>query len=55
MEGVRGSVIKHGNANMHSKHIKVPKEAGFGVGGMELLARLQKSSWYNKHLIPGRW
>lgn len=37
------SVIKHGNANMHSKHIKFPKEAGFSVGGIVLLARLQKA------------
>lgn len=38
-----GSVIKHSNANMHSKHIKFPKEAGFSVGGLVLLARLQKA------------
>lgn len=28
---------------MHSKHIKFPEEAGFSVGGMVLLARLQKA------------
>lgn len=28
---------------MHSKHIKFRKEAGFSVGGIVLLARLQKA------------